>query len=444
MLAMALMFVFSVSTSFAGESDVLLRILIKKGIISEAEYQDIKKELAEAVKESDTAKMKEDIKKEVIAEVEKKKETDTSDWARRIKLSGTLQGEYRWMKHRDRSFSANRYDPTSDLYVRKAEIGIDSNITDWLTASMVLNSEWIGDSLNNGNEQITVDKAILTFKKEGIPVYAVIGKRTQPFGAFFSHLATDPMTQDAYETKRTGLTLGVTGPMDLDLSGTIYKGEQQMTHLFASNLFDTTNIRRASTTVPNSNPAVPYVAGAEVTDDLNSYIFAAQITPFKDHLTVGVSYLSEPGHQKRNATLGTSLKYNCYFLKGLTLEAEYIVALNRERYWDVNVTNALFTSAFKEKVLVVGAAYQIIDPVEFAVRYEDFDDGGMADKSGTWSVDNRYSIGGTYTFYRDEKRGLSAFITPEYRHTNFRLHSIQKLGMGNSNDEVFFRVGVNF
>ncbi|MBF0329874.1 MAG: LbtU family siderophore porin [Nitrospirae bacterium] len=437
----AAVFLLTASISFANEADLILKLLIKKGVITEAEYKELKKELKETAKGEDSAKMKEEIKKEVIAEVEKKKESDAAEWAKRVKLTGTVQGEYRWRKHRNMAFGNTGYDSTSDLYLRKAEVGLQAGINEWLSTSIILNSEWIGDSVNNANnnENTKVDQAIITLKKDGVPVYAVVGKRTQPFGSFYNRLVTDPMTQDAYETKKVGVTVGVTGPMELDVSATIYKGEEHQTHLFQSRLFDETNannkVRRATT-----GSVMPV---AQQTNEVNSYILAAQISPFKDRLSLGASYISEPGHSKRNATMGLNAKYNCIFVKGLTVEAEYMKALSRERYWDTSA-GALFNDSFKERILVVGAAYSVTDPLEIAVRYEDFDDGGIAEKSRTWSVDNRYSIGGTYTFYKDEKKGLSAFVASEYRHTNYRLHPSQKLLMGGKNDELFMKMGVSF
>lgn len=428
---MSALLLFFASVSFAGEADSILKLLIKKGVITEAEYSEIKEELKAEAKEPDRTHLKEEIKKEVMAEVEKKKEAGLPEWTKRIKLSGLLEGEYRWKKYRD--ISNKNSDSTSDLYLRKLELGLEAELTDWIKANTVLNSEWIGDSVNNGDQKITVDEATITLQKEKFPLYLVMGKRTQPFGTFYNRLVTDPMTQDAYETKRVGLTAGFTGPMGLDISATLYKGEELMAHLFGSGLFDAAAIRRPSDVV---------TVRSATTDDVNSYILGAQFMPIKDALTFGLSYASEDGHQKRNTTLGANLQYNCLFIKGLTLEAEYMAALQREKY--IDSAGALFNKAFKEKVWVLGASYPVIEPLDVAIRYEHFDDDGMANVSQSWSAKDRYSLGGQYTFYKDEEKGLSAFVGAEYRHTDYRLHSSHVATRADDNDEMFVKVGVNF
>ncbi|MBA3071192.1 MAG: hypothetical protein FP829_03365, partial [Nitrospirae bacterium] len=113
---MSALLLFFASMSFAGEGDSILKLLMKKGIITEAEYKAIQEELKAEAKEPDQTQLKEEIKKEVMAEVEKKKEEGLPEWTKRIKLSGLLEGEYRWKKYRD--ISNKNSDSTSDLYLR--------------------------------------------------------------------------------------------------------------------------------------------------------------------------------------------------------------------------------------------------------------------------------------------------------------------------------------
>ncbi|NOY65079.1 MAG: hypothetical protein GXO97_06770 [Nitrospirae bacterium] len=221
---MIVFFAFScISAAEATELDSLIKLLIKKGIITEEEAGEIKRE----------------ISKEAVTAAEEKTSSEISEEdSSPVSISGSIYGEYRWMRHRD--ITDPDTDSTSDLYLRKVELGTEVSLTHWAEASVVLNSEWIGDDINQGDEKVAVDEATLTLKGEGFPLYLVLGKRTQPFGVFENHLITDPMTQDAYETKRPGLTLGVEGPLGLDASLTVYKGEEQMNHLFESGLFEDT------------------------------------------------------------------------------------------------------------------------------------------------------------------------------------------------------------
>jgi len=297
-----------------------------------------------------------------------------------------------------------------------------------------------GDSVNNGDEKITVDQAIITLQKEKFPFYLVMGKRTQPFGVFENHLVTDPMTQDAYETKKVGVTAGYTGPLGLDISATVYKGETQMDHLVASGLFEVT---RTGTT----------------TDDVNSYILSASISPVKDHLKFFLGYLSEPGRGSRNNTASLGVSIGIPGLKNFRLDSEYMKALKRERYTG-------FTEAFKEGVFSVTGSYVFNtrerhekiggaelkeqkehvseEPIELALRFEHFDDDGLAEKDSSWSAENRYSIGARYSFYQNEKKDVAAYVGTEFRYTNYRLHSSLTNTRADNNKELFLKLGLSF
>jgi hypothetical protein len=77
----------------------------------------------------------------------------------------------------------------------------------------VLKSEWLGADTTDGGAEadssVVVDEATITFEQEdGFPLYFVIGKRTQPFGAFYERLVTDPTSKDAYEANQVGVTVG--------------------------------------------------------------------------------------------------------------------------------------------------------------------------------------------------------------------------------------------
>jgi hypothetical protein len=63
------------------------------------------------------------------------------------------------------------------------------------------------------SQKALIDRVVATItlqSETGFPLYLVVGQRTQPFGAFFAHFVTDPMSQDAYEVKQVGATVGYT------------------------------------------------------------------------------------------------------------------------------------------------------------------------------------------------------------------------------------------
>jgi hypothetical protein len=361
-----------------------------------------------------------------------------SIWFSKIKLSGTLNGDFRWMNYSN--INKMNSNSTTDLYIRMFELGIEASLLDWATATAVLNSEWIGDYLNQGDEQITADEVHFDLQDSDFPVYLVLGKRTQPFGLFDTYLITDPLTQDAYETQKVGLTLGVTGPLDLDCSINAYKGDEQMSHLFQSGLMDTNLVHR------------DYIQANAV----NSFILSGIFSPFKNYLTLFGAYLNEPGFRQRNTTLNTGLTLHFPFHRNILIDGEYMKALNREDYLNTN-------KKFKEGALSVTASYQFIlrhrkvrgggnyagrkshiraHPIEAALRYEYFDDDAMTKYLQLWSVKNRYSLGGRYTFFDDGK--IFAYGELEMKQTRFRLPQSAAANLHKGINELYLRLGIDF
>ncbi|VAX32003.1 hypothetical protein MNBD_NITROSPIRAE03-1086 [hydrothermal vent metagenome] len=418
-----LTFLIASSPAYAGGTEALLNLLLKRGLITEQEYEELTAGSAEGIKKQ----------KEVAARKDGSAGTEMSG---RVTLEGAIEGEYRWMKHRE--VTALDSDSTSDLYLRTIELDIGVKLTDWIIATAVFNSEWIGDDVNAGDELLTVDEAVITLRKEDFPFYIIAGKRTQPFGLFESHLITDPMTQDGYETKRAGLTAGYAGPAGTDLSLTVYKGEEQMHHLFESGLFDTEAVSRTDTS-----------------DDVGSFIVSVSAEPV-EALILFAGYLSEPGAERRNETLNLGFNFVLPFLENMRIDGEYMKAIKRERYTGAD-------REFKEGVLSLAVAYEFVlrkreviggglfeerqahivsEPMEVSLRYEYFDDDGFADSLNAWSVKNRYSAGARYSFYNDEASGLNASLSVEYRRTALRVDS--PVDMEKDNDEIYAGMGVNF
>jgi hypothetical protein len=357
------------------------------------------------------------------------------EWAERVRLEGSLEGDFVWTRRSD--IEDKNSDNMSDLFLSTVEVGVAVDFTDWITSEVLVSAEDVGTEDESG---ITVDEATITLQKDDVPLYLVLGKRTQPFGVFENHLVEDPMTEDAYETETVGVTAGYSGPWESEFSGTVYQGDEMMENLFDSELFDSESITRKD---------IP------VDDDVSSFIVAALVTPLVEHITLFGSFVSEPGTDERNDT--AAVGFNVTF-DGFVVDGEYVRAVNRERY-------AGLDREFKEGVVSVSAAYELVvrereviggalfaerkahivsEPFEIAVRYDYFDDDGLADAFQTWAVQYRYSAGARYAFYHQEESGLAAFIATEYRHTGYRIHQSQQDAVADDNDELFVRLGVIF
>jgi hypothetical protein len=362
---------------------------------------------------------------------------DTLRWFDMIRLSGSLAGEGRWRKMGD---GASRGAvPTSDLYLRIVEIGIETAFADWASAIVVVNSEYIGDPLHGEDGTVVIDEAHMDISVPRLPFYFVLGKRTQPFGLFETHFITDPLTQDAYETKAVGLTAGLRAPLSTDLSLTFYKGRVQSDHLSGSGLFD-----------PDAAPAP-----APTDTRADSWIVSGITTPVRDIWNVFAAYSNEPGTGRRMTTLCLGSNLVVPGLRNLQIDAEYMRALGREDVSGLERT-------FRERAFSVTASYQLVvrprtlrggrnyrarksrrmsHPAELALRFEAFDDGSRAASLGSWSVRNRYGLGGRYAFF--EKDGFLAALEIEVRKQTVRV-SPAFAGAAPAGHEAYLRLGLDF
>lgn len=196
-----------------------------------------------------------------------------------------------------------------------------------------------------------------------------MGKRGQPFGNFFTHTISDPVTKSAYEIATTGVTVGY-APADLyglDLSFTLYKGEKLIGQV--------AGIGSTSAPVRNTTSHVE-------TDDVESYIANLSLQPIED-LTIGAAFNSEPGYESRNNTVNAFAEYS---LAGFTLDCEYFAAVKREKFSD--------NKTYKEKAWAAGLAYKITEPLEIAARYETFDNDRDTDLDG--DIDYTLTVGANY------------------------------------------------
>jgi len=364
----------------------------------------------------DTKKEIEELKRR-IEELEKKEASKgtagetaggiTDKIAEKISFSGAVELDFGYANDSDPADNTVN-DSTSDLDIGTVALGAEIKFHEYVTGNLLLK----GEALDSGNDRVFWDEATITIQKEGFPVYFVGGKRGQPFGVFESHLINDPITQECYEIARTGATVGFTpGLLGLDISGTVYKGEVLADTLYGAGF----GLAR------DNRPA--YAA----TDDVSSYIGNITVSPFEG-LTFAAFYDSEPGDGDRNETLGSMFKFQIW---KLTFDAEYMKALSREK-------NFTADKAYKESAWFGAVAFQVIEPLELAARYEGFDDDRSGDQGGT--LENRYSIGANYTLF--QKENFSTTLMTEYRRSDYEKASGSVFD--DKLDELFVRLSIAF
>jgi len=417
MLLLSLFFVNVNTYALSPETEMLLNLLVKKGVITKDDATALKQEIETVTPETvDKETIKAEIKQEISEEL-KAEGGVLSGLQDNITISGAVEVDYQYRDHRNRN-DVNS-DSTSDLFASTVEVGVEAKVNESTTANILVKAEDIDKSDNTANNDVTattpperpfIDEAFITiFNQAKCPFYAVLGKRAQPFGQLFTHTISDPITKDAYEIATTGATFGY-APADffgLDAALTFYKGEKVMDQVGAI----------------GSGPGRSTGAGYAATDDVSSYIVSVSAQPMET-LAVGMAFNSEPGDDSRNETLSAFTEFS---IADFTVDAEYFTATKREKFLTDN-------QDYQENAWVIGLAYQIMDPLELALRYESFDNDRSTDSDGDF--DYTIVFGANYNLFEN------VTLMGEYRNLN------EKAAAGSTYEETVnefnFRVAVGF
>ena len=284
-------------------------------------------------------------------------------------------------------------------------------IRDRSKTKIVVTAEDVGQQGEDG--KVRIDEAIATLKSLQVPIYFIGGKTVMPFGVFEDHLIEGTLAEDIYEIDEWGATLGFNPDFyGLDISFSVYRNAQVIDQL---NDFDTHDFR----------------PGRQKEDKFRSYIANITLEPIEDTLTLGAFYNSEPGDGNRNQSIGGAFTLNYW---KFTLDAEYITAITREKGENEEEN--------KEDARVVGLAFDLLDSLQLATRYEVFSDDTRGDQDEV--LDYRIVTGFNYSFL--DWVGVS-FLTDatllfEYRYSKFEKE--QDTEATNSQNMFQFQVALGF
>ncbi len=119
-------------------------------------------------------------------------------WFQSVELSGLVEVE---AYHTD-----DPYDPDPDLQedditLATVELGIMAQVNDWTRAEIVLLHE-------EDETDLEVDVGIITLADPDGPWFVTAGQFYVPFGAFESHMISDPLTLEIGETRESAVQAG--------------------------------------------------------------------------------------------------------------------------------------------------------------------------------------------------------------------------------------------
>ena len=304
----------------------------------------------------------------------------------KVRLNGGVEFNYEYLDVED--IGDENSDSSSDFYMSTAELALRVFFNEWSKAKIVVTAEDVGQQGEDG--KIRLDEAIASLKTLQVPFYLIGGKTVMPFGVFEDHLIEGTLTEDLYEIDEWGATLGFNPDFyGLDISLSVYRNPQVIENL---QNFDTHE----------------WGPGRQKEDKFRSYITNITLQPLEETVTLSAFYNSEPGDGNRNQSIGGAFTLNYW---KFTLDAEYVTALEREK-GDNSEEN-------KESARVVGLAFDLLDSLQLATRYEVFSDDTRGDQDEV--LDYRIVAGFNYSFLEwvDVSFLTDAALLFEYRYSKF-------------------------
>ena len=337
-----------------------------------------------------------DIKQQLkkVEEIEEKGEEKKS-WlnqkiqpifGEKVRLNGAVELNYEYLDVKD--IGDEDSGSSSDFFMSTAELALRVFFNEWSKSKIVVSAEDVAKKGEDG--KVRMDEAIVTLKSLRVPLYAVGGKTVMPFGVFEDHLIEGTLAEDLYEIDEWGATLGFNPDFyGLDISFSVYEDPQVIENL---QNFDTHDFRPER----------------QKEDKFRSYIANVTLEPIEDTLTLSAFYDSEPGDGNRNQSIGGAFTLNYW---KFTLDAEYITALQREKGENEEEN--------KESAGAVGLAFDLLDSLQLATRYEAFSDDTRGDQDEV--LDYRIVAGFNYSFLNlvDVSFLNDATLSFEYRYSKY-------------------------
>ncbi|MEE8300436.1 MAG: LbtU family siderophore porin [Desulfatiglandales bacterium] len=224
-LFLALFLIRSNAHALSQDTELLLKLLEKKGIISKQEAATLRQEVEagtpralekEALKEEIMERLKSQEQRHYhsvkgLAERLKKMEAEMEEgpplgaWPDRIELSGLsglieVEASSEAIDHVDPAVDDER---SSDIVLATVELGVDADIAKHVKGHILFLFE------EDDTEPIEVDEGIISIDGEDVlPLYLNAGTMYVPFGRFESHFISDPLTLELGETRESAVLGG--------------------------------------------------------------------------------------------------------------------------------------------------------------------------------------------------------------------------------------------
>lgn len=215
---------FFITNSYAMHTDteLLLKLLENKGVITSDEASDLKKAV-EAGIEAETAAPPQRIEQESLG-MDPAEIREALNWLHRVKISGLIEVEAFTSDRTDFGNTSLSKRSSNDITLATVELGLDAMINQWVSGHILL--LWEEDD----TEEVVVDEGTITIgNAEKFPLYLTAGKMYVPFGKFETNMIQDPFTLELGETRESAVLVGFE-QNGFYASAYAFKGDVKQTH----------------------------------------------------------------------------------------------------------------------------------------------------------------------------------------------------------------------
>jgi hypothetical protein len=369
------------------ETEVLLKLLEKKGVIDEDEAQALRQDMEKVSADAKGKEFAQTVSKvgkkpsEIGAVKGIRSRYEVLDKIRSgIGFSGAIEVEAGWSKV---EAADGEEEDSSALELAAAEFAVDAGITENVKGHVLFKYE--------EDEDVFVDEAFIMINAEdactldqscGTPFFGVAGKLYVPFGAFESHFASDPLTLELGEARETAAVTGVGVPWVTAAAG-IFNGDIKETgdddnfnNFFATAVLHVPEEIAEGWGLRTGVSWISNIADSNGLTDFMAEAFTTDEAPFENEV--------------QSLVQGFSAFVSLAFLDQFFVEAEYLGALDS---FDENPD-------FEPQAWNLEFAYAPVEAVELAVRY------GGSDKSLNFLPETIYGGVVTYSLFENTSLAL--------------------------------------
>jgi len=363
------------------ETEILLKLLEKKGIVTEEEAAALREDMEAMATRSKTGKPGKTVVKSELKKPQKpggvkgiRKRYEVLDKIRQgIHFSGTVEVEAGYTKIEPAQGDS---EDSSDIELAKAELGVDAVITDRVKSHVLF--------LYEDDEDVIIDEAYIAINSNAVcepdescksPWYAGAGKLYVPFGAFESHFISDPLTLELGETRETAVLAGIWNDW-VNVAAGIFNGDinevgkdDHIAKYFATGFF---NLPEETAPGFGFRTGVSYISDISDSNGLTDFM--------SEEFSV---------EEVQAYIQGFSAFISATFAEKFTLEAEYLGALDEYKE----------NPDFKPQSWNFEFAFTPIEVLKLAIRY------GGSDKTLNFLPDTQY--GGCISYGLFENTSLA-------------------------------------